>query len=216
MKKSRSLIIMSALRRDIKNKILYGIKAPLKFERIYVKTEEIKKRIYGIDYSESALIFNHKWPTEREILIMEEEYTKLIVNKYENDLSWEESGYIENRMSMIKKGFLRDGVISKEIILNRCKSWDAIYNEVKKTGRMKSRKDIDKYPFRERGGIMISISDKGELIKTGQGNHRLLIAKILNVPVIPAQIGLVHVNSMGILNEIREFSKEYTETLSSC
>jgi hypothetical protein len=46
--------------------------------------------------------------------------------------------------------------------------------------------------FRELGGVLIHIDRFGRLISGGGGRHRLAIAQILNLSIIPAQVGVVH------------------------
>jgi len=203
-----TLIIISSCIKDVANILKYGKKAPLRYEKIVVKTNVIKKRIIGTEFGQSALVYTEKWPSYLEKNIIDQSQ-KIIIKKYKENISWEKSGYIDYRMNMIKKGVILDGVDSKEKIEERCKIWDQIYHHTKRTGRVYSQKEINSYNFRERGGIMISISDKGELIKTGQGNHRLLIAQILEIPVITAQIGVVHVNAFNILVKLRKERQKY-------
>lgn len=202
-----TLVKISAYNKDIINILRHGCDAPLRYERIYINPCEVKKRIVGKEYGGSAYVYVDKWPKQKEKEIMIGTSYKIIKEKYEKNLTWEKSGYIEARKKMIKKGVILDGIDTESKIIERCRVWDKIYKYAKEEGRLKTQKELNSKAFRERGGIMISISDNGELVKTGQGNHRLLIAQLLKLPLIPAQIGIVHIKSLKKFRSLREQKK---------
>lgn len=200
---------------DSKNYYKYGKKAPKYGELIFLNPDDVVKRISArdIEYKYHSAMVVDSWNNEKELYIAEEEKTKAIYRRYVSNCSWEESGYVDILLDDIKKGLCTD-LNNKEQIIRRCEGLDKLFEEIKRDRIIKSRKEINRFNYREIGGIEISISNNGELIKTHGGNHRLILAKIFNMEIIPAVIGLVHEDALDKFVEVREASHVIRNRLS--
>ena len=94
----------------------------------------------------------------------------------------------------------------REKIIERFKLLDKAYDEAKKTGRLKTRKELDPSNFREKDGILVHIGKNGKPVFGGNGFHRLAIAKVLDLDLIPACIGIVDKESIKYLDQYRRKS----------
>jgi hypothetical protein len=196
---------------DVKNVLTYGIYAPRFGERLFADPFDINVRITSRDlpgYTKSAKVVVDSWPHEKHTPIIGREYkSAALFRRWEQGFTWEKSGYIHFMMQRIEAGNNEYGLRNYDDVLARCDMLDAIFNEIKKEGRMKTQKELKKKSFREIGGVMVSISDRGELVKTNGGNHRHIIARILGLKKIPVVIGNVHINGFDKLKQIRNIDQ---------
>ncbi|MGO1501934.1 MAG: hypothetical protein ACTHWH_11705 [Marinobacter sp.] len=107
-----------------------------------------------------------------------------IYNALENELEWDNSGMFE-LYSCSKK-------YSPSALKRRYKDLAGVVKKVRQDGYLKSRKRLSPFNFRERGGIMVHIGSQGTLVFAGDGYHRLALAKVCKLPLIPAAVGVVH------------------------
>ena len=84
---------------------------------------------------------------------------------------------------------------------------DKLYEELLHGARFKTMKEQFPDNFREQGGIHVHIGREGALLFGGGGCHRLAIAQVLKLPLIPAQIGVIHRGALGgdVLQKIFSF-----------
>lgn len=192
--------------RDCYNYYIIGRKAPKYAERVYINPMDVTNRITNNaapGFADSAKVITGSWPYDKQKPINTGPTMIAMVRRFRDGLSWEESGYVDIMKKRISSGFIIDGIDSESSINRRCEALDKMYHQVKSEKALAPSSEINKDNFRECDGVMISISDTGELVKTGGGNHRLMIAQILELPVIPAQIGVVHVKSIHKLAGLR-------------
>jgi len=64
-------------------------------------------------------------------------------------------------------------------------------------------KELDPSNFREKGGILVRIGKNGKQVFGGSGFHRLAIAKVVELDLIPAYIGIVDKESIKYLDQYR-------------
>ncbi len=74
-------------------------------------------------------------------------------------------------------------------IINRHEELDRIFEEIKKDGKLKTRKELNLLAYREEFGIRINIGPEGELIFADGGRHGIAIAVILDFNQVPVGIG---------------------------
>lgn len=114
------------------------------------------------------------------------------VQHFGDKVPWDETDLYQLHLKRLQfDGFHPKGNSAQQI-LERYKALDDLYQDVKKKGRLSTQSEISKYGFREDGGIYIHIDRNGSPIFGGGGIHRLAIAKILNLEIVPAQLGVIH------------------------
>ena len=76
-------------------------------------------------------------------------------------------------------------------------------------GRFLNREELPENFRREHGGILLHVARDGTLLRSGGAGHRFAIARLLNLPEIPAQIGAIHREAVdnGVLASLRRTSR---------
>ena len=199
------------IRRDAANIIQHGFSAPRYAERIWINPSQVKFLLRGKDIVDdgknrnrelSGFVFHGKWPHKKVILVEEGKKISCCLSHWVDGVPWEETGIFEHMLYLIKERGTHDGCTNLADIKERYQKLDKIFEETKKLGRLKTRKELKKNSFREEGGIYIHIGPQGKPYFGQGGHHRFSIAKVLNIP-FPAQVGIVHVDAISSLREFR-------------
>jgi hypothetical protein len=196
-------------KRDIENKIKYGLHAPVHLERIWINPKRVnyyisKDEIVNVTGKErqesSGIVID--WDEITQVIPLENDFRyRYAFMRWKEGMDWEEIGVYEYMKNNTKK--YKDYSIKQ--LEDRFNGFDCIFNEIKKDGRLKSRKEIDPSNFREEDGVLIHIGKDGELFFGGIGFHRLSIAKVLGLEKIPACLGVVDKHSLHLLKRLRSF-----------
>jgi len=190
--------------KDGLNKFYFGDNAPKFQERIFVNPRKINHRFY-IKRSYSGLVYKGKWPISKSATIESDKKLQYCVSHWVHNNTWEETGalkYLEKKI--IQKG-VYDGCKNKRDIINRYNKLDEIFIRIKKHG-FKSRTELG-FNFRESGGVIVHIGPNNKLFFGNGGHHRFAMAKILDLKLIPAMLGVVHIDSLQYLNYHRNEHK---------
>jgi hypothetical protein len=197
---------LKIFKKDLLNKIVYGPSAPLFKERIWVDPRKIEYmigrdeilKVTGLHRSKASGVVVD-WSKIDDIRpIFDEFRIQYCYEHWKNGKSWEELGVIDF-MSNTKSY----GSWPRQKIIARFEMLDQAFEETKKTGRLKTREEIDPSNFRESQGILVHIGENGEVFFGGNGFHRLSIAKVLELEKIPACVGIVDRDSIKSLKQFR-------------
>ena len=127
--------------------------------------------------------------------------------------TWAAAGAYERMERLIHKHGRFDGFFKKEHIYSRYTDIDKLIYEAKATRRLKTQRELTFFNFRETGGIMVVINRRGEICKLGNGNHRLMIAQLLDLPAVPVRVYAVH--PQAIENGAWKYLLQKSETLAA-
>jgi len=105
-------------------------------------------------------------------------------------------------LSSIRRGEDWAGCRTVEDLHRRYQALDEMFRQTKAIGRLKTRKELDASAFREEGGILVCIGARGEPLLY-DGFHRLAAALVLNLTLIPAQLGYVDARALDSLAKYR-------------
>jgi hypothetical protein len=196
-----------AIRTDTCNRLRFGNKAPLFAERIYVDPQHCEgitlskkklKKLLGFHpvVPLSGAVID-SWPIHESDVVPLTDLPKIkfCIDHWVNNVAWEHTGvyeFYEARGQNIDK------------IVQRYRNLDKIFNTVRSEGRLRSAQELNPCNFRETNGIRINIGPSGQLIFYDVGTHRLAIAMILGIRLIPAQLGAVFAGSLHQLQKLRE------------
>jgi len=196
-------------KRDIYNRIKYGKKSPVYAERMWINPHDViavdHDRIMELGwgyYSSGKVIQN--WPFNDGDYRSIWELPKVLqcIKRYNDNMSWEETGAYDHY-----RGFrnTKDGMrkYTDKEIFTRHREFDAIFEQIKEEKRLRTISELESNYFREEGGILVHIGPKGELVFSETGSHRLAFALILEIPMIPVQIGVVHKNAIPLIEKYR-------------
>jgi len=192
---------------DLTNKIKYGSDAPLFLETLWVDPREIHTVIGKEEVQNATGLHRSKvsgfivdWDEVEEPKPLYDEFRiQYCYRHWKENESWEDIGVIDF-MSKTKKY----GPWPVEKIQNRFRMLDKAYEETKKLGRLKRRKEVNPKNFREQDGIYVHIAKNGKPVFGGNGFHRLAIAKVLGLEEIPVCVGMVDKEAIPLLKNYRK------------
>ncbi len=203
-------VALRAVHRDRENRSVFGAAAPRTAELIWVDPKKINfyledlpeglsiRRISGriVDFERRGLHFS---PLEDLVQV------KSSLMHWRDGLPWEKTPDFIRGMSRVK--LLRAGIRrnTKSAILRRYRKLDELYQRIEKERSFKTQKQLKRWNFREYGGVQVGIDGAGRFaVMRGSGLHRVTIAKLLDLPHIPAMVGLVDVNAISYLELLRQ------------
>ena len=171
--------------RDIKNFLRHGPGSPKAFQLLLISPSEINSTLNPKRFSEddAGRVLPGDWDNSVKDLTQVKKWVT-IYNALDQELRWEDSGMFE-LYSGSKK-------YSPDALKRRYEDLESVVERIRNDGYLKSRKDLSPFSFRERGGIMVHIGAQGNPIFSGDGYHRLALAKICQLPRIPVSVGVVH------------------------
>jgi|GEM_PF-4627209 len=195
---------------DENNRLKFGPEAPLFCERIWVNPVDcqlaliFKQNITNREVS--GRVISDLWPPEavKEIKpVRELDKMKFCLQRWHHNLSWQDTGAYELVKKAIERHGKYDRCSSLEEVEERYRQLDLVFETVKKEGRLKTGEEINPVKIREQSGIFVHLGPERELYLGGGGLHRFAIAYILNLPVMPAKVGLVHEKAIAYLDQLR-------------
>lgn len=190
---------------DLYNRYKFGDNAPKYCERIWVSLNKDLITIGKGPHYRGKVI--DQWPPDLvdnvNTKISEIEPIKSCLLHWEKGVEWKDKILIERMVGLIEKRGEVDGCKSKDDIMRRYEKLDIIYNNIKREKRIKTRKELFKYNFREYGGINFHIGPNGKPYFGQIGQHRVAIALALGIEKIPAELGGVHINGIEMLKLYR-------------
>ncbi|WP_425039230.1 hypothetical protein [Primorskyibacter sp. S187A] len=200
--------------RDAHNIIRYGRNAPLGDGCLYIDPARITHALYGVHNGkrisfrqDSARVLGGDWDMADTLEDIEDlPKMKACRLHFQQGHSWHEAGAYRPLMHRLRKEGTADFCNSLDDIKRRYQKIDRLYKKIGKRRAMKTRQQLG-YPayWREFGGIFVHIARDGRGIMGGGGMHRLAIAKILELDVIPIRVGRVHEEAVkaGLIRKMR-------------
>lgn len=162
-----------------------------------IEREEVT-RITGLHRSKASGVIVDWSEVENIKPITNEFRIQYCYKHWKEGKSWKELGVIDH-MSKAKK--YKDWPRKK--IEARFEMLDRAFQQTKREGRLKTRKEMNPNNFREEDGILVHIGTDGQPYFGGNGFHRLAISKVLELDKIPVCVGLVDRDSIKYLDEYR-------------
>lgn len=197
--------------RDLWNRLRYGPDAPVSDERIFVCPGGIHDSYDSsvgrrpLRRHHSGMVIGGDWDLCRSPLAGQ---TKIVSSRmhYVDGVPWEQTPLFEKMMRGVAEGKRPDGCTSRADVVHRYETLDRIFEETQRRGRLLSVSELPQPFRREHGGVLVHIARSGEALRAGGGMHRFAIAQILDLPEMPAQLGVVHAEALykGLLAPLRQ------------
>jgi hypothetical protein len=195
--------LLHAAVRDPWNRVRFGPDAPRFAERLWIDPRTVR----GYDRKgvawKSGRVVTGAWAQKNERPIEEDLILQSSIAHWVHGRSWEESGEVDRMLKAIEGYPGHAGCFNRQDILQRCARLDDIFRVIQREGRVRSQDQLDAQTFREFGGIGMHVGPNGALIRGGHGRHRFAMAWILEIPLVPVRIGMVHHSSLFLLKELR-------------
>jgi hypothetical protein len=187
--------------RNLSNLVRYGFGAPQYAELIWVNPREVKRAVVGRHdfFSCSGKVVHEEI---RTIDVHEAPRIKSCYERWVEGVPWDRTPEYRPMREAILSGKDWAGCSTEEDLRDRYAKLDHLFHATRNFGRFKTRRELDPTSFREEGGILICIGSNGEPLFF-DGAHRFGIALILDLPIIPAQLGCVHVDAIESLERFR-------------
>jgi hypothetical protein len=116
--------------------------------------------------------------------------------------SWEAVGATAYLVDHAAELEARDGYRADDVG-ERFRRLDALFEMVRREGRLRSRKELPGPSFRELRGVYVHVAADGTPVFGGGGCHRLAAARVLALPEIPVQLGAIHPAALDRLPALR-------------
>ncbi len=195
--------------RDWLNRFSYGAHAPKVTETIWVRPADVERYICRMPD-----VFNRRNASGRVIdfaasgieyrMLDDAPQVRACYQRWCDNIAWDQTDEFVGMLRKIAYEGRAMRFTTEEKLRARYRVLDEIYEEVLRTGTLRTRKQLSPSNFREYGGIQVAIDPEGRPVlgKSG-GFHRMALAKILKIDVIPAEVGLVDVNAVDKLQQYR-------------
>lgn len=204
-------IATSALFRDGRNKLSFGIEAPRVAELIWVDPLHIERFIRTLpkgiskrNCSGRVIDFAAEGIVEESLMQMAQ--FRACYDHWCRGVPWKNTDDYAIMLRRINTRGSSAGCRNEAELKQRFRRLDDLFEAVARDGMFKTQKQLRRWNFRELGGVQVSINAGGEpvLIRAG-GYHRLAIARIQRLHLIPAQLALVDTHAVPFLHRFREF-----------
>ncbi|NDW02124.1 hypothetical protein [Salipiger sp. PrR002] len=194
--------------RDLMNRWRYGAEAPMSDELIHVDPMTVNHLYTGspkMRRRQSGMVVPGDWDLKRRPV---EDHIKLISCRmhFEGGTPWRDTPLFQKLLDEINQGGVPDECATEEDLVARYERLDQVFEETRRRGRLLARTELPEYFRREHGGILVHVGRDGTLLRASGGAHRFAISRILRLPKIPAQLGVVHPQALadGLLRQMRQ------------
>jgi hypothetical protein len=175
------------------NKLKYGSNGPQFGELIYINPQNHSTGLPFKHRSFSGVVLGGDWDLQKQINIEKSVIYKACSSHWVENVPWEETGIYQYMLDKIERfGGEVDNCRNINDIIIRYRKLDKLYEEVKKSKRFKTQRELNFWNFNEHGGLLFHIDRNNNPIYGAGGMHRFAMAKVLGLKVIPAQLGVVH------------------------
>ena len=189
--------------RDVTNMLRYGPHAPKYAELIWARPQDVRHALFGP--TEFATCSGRVICIEDRFRLTDLLSTPRIRSCYAHwvdGVPWESTPDHEVTLRAVRSGKDWAGCKTEDDLRARYRALDRLFEETKKSMRLKTRRELNPNAYREEGGILICIGREGEPLLY-DGFHRFAIALVLDLPVVPAQLGFVDESAVGSVRRYR-------------
>ena len=194
--------------RDLKNRALYGQSAPRYAERIWVQPAKCNGVLiisFLISRFNSGLVVSRFPPDENTCITSLDAVLKIdaCLEHWLKGTPWKNTSFFREKLKIIHDRGSFKGCRTEQELVDSWAKYDQMYVAMQKEGRLKTRREMNPWSFREEGGIVAHIGPNGEWYHGNAGNRRLAMSLCLGFEKIPAMLGYVHKDGIKHLGRYR-------------
>ena len=187
--------------RWIANVVRFGTTAPRPNERIWIDPSEVRYALGGLPVRSGYVVDD--WPPVDPVPFEQHVHVGYALAHWRDGVPWEQTGAYDYMLEQIRRRGRQDGCFSLEDVERRYERLDELFETARRERRLRTRSEIDPAARNEDGGILIHLGPDGEPAIGDSGKHRMTIAKLLGLGVVPARIGYVHRDALRLLPTFR-------------
>ena len=180
----------------------FGRAAPRPNERIWVNPGAVRYALGGLPVRSGYVV--DRWPPTEPVPFEEHVHVRFALAHWRDGIPWEETGAYDYMLEQIARRGRQDGCFDAEDVKRRYARLDELFETVRREGRLRTRSELDPAARDEDEGIFVHIGPDGEPAIGDSGKHRMTIAKLLGLDVVPARIGYVHRDALPLVSRLRE------------
>jgi hypothetical protein len=195
-----AVLATSALATEVANVVRFGRDAPRFAERIWVDPAALTTTLGPLDFDlgrvGSGRVKGGDW--DLDAWAIDESVVQACVLHWRDGVPWKDTGAYDHIMAAMASSpdGVFDGCRTLEDVERRHGRMDALFEQVAAEGRLRPRNELPGRHFREMGGVRVHVGRTGNLIRGGDGAHRLGMALALGLTIMPAMIGCVHLEAI--------------------
>ncbi|MHA7874060.1 hypothetical protein [Roseivivax sp.] len=181
--------------RDLWNRLRFGAGAPQSDECLWVDPMAVNHvysggKTFPLRRHNSGQVIPGDWDLSRLPLPESDKALSCRLHFVEG-VPWSETPIYHRLKAEILAGGRPDGLKDLDALDRRYARLDKLWSYAKREG-LRPRSETPESYRREHGGVLVHIARDGTLMRSGGAAHRFAIARLLQLPKIPAQIGAIH------------------------
>lgn len=201
---------------DRKNRRLYGEHAPRVAELIWLDPLDVTHYIRALPRTlssrkSSGVVLDYRAANIEESPLLEQQQVRSCIEHWCHGVPWKDTEDYNYMIGALKRRGSVAGCRNEFDVQERFNHLDRLFEVTLKDGHFKTQKQLHHWNFREFGGVQICINDaKRPVLNKAGGIHRMAIAHIQKLRVIPASIGLVDKSAIEAMPMLRVFNAANT------
>lgn len=137
-------------------------------------------------------------------------FEQAVIRRFGEGVPWSETEYFAEKMAIVDNGEVWRKCEAKSDVLATFERWDQLYHSIREDGYRRNPPEGVfglQHTFDE---VTVNIGRDGRLIRNSSGEHRLSIARALDLDAIPVRVLVRHSNWEAIRRSINNNSKPET------
>lgn len=187
--------------RRLANRVRFGREAPRPNERVWVDPAAVRDALGGVPVRSGRVV--DRWPPGELVPFEEHAHVRFALAHWRDGVPWDETGAYEYMLERIAVRGRQDDCFDLDDVRRRYERLDELYQTVAREGRLRTRSELEPRARDEDGGILVHVGPGGEVAVGDAGKHRLAIARLHGLPLVPARLGLVHRDALALLPALR-------------
>jgi hypothetical protein len=183
------------------NLVRFGRDAPRPNERLWIDPAAVEHALDGLPVRSGYVV--DTWPPVEPARLEDHVHVRFALAHWRDGVPWEGTGAYEYMLERIAVRGRQDGCFDLDDVKRRYRRLDELYETVKRERRLRTRTELDRRARNEDGGILVHIGPSGEVAIGDSGKHRLTIAKLVGLDVVPTRIGYIHRDALPLLPTLR-------------
>jgi len=159
-----------------------------------VSTDRITHRVSPepFDRDDTGRVVGGDWDQQLTHLTRNDSLYEGLVDRYEQGIPWRETNFYTQQLERIERGERAWGCSTIGELRTRYESLDDVYESMRTEGYQSARELVDGPTWRALDEIGVHVARDGELLFAGDGNHRIRLAKLLELDTVVVRILVRH------------------------